>query len=514
MEAVTSREMAALELNSEYLGVSTIQLMENAGGAVAREVAKRFNSGDRVVVVAGTGGKGGDGMVAARHLAGGGFKVSLILVGKPSEIRREAVRRNWEVLELMRDSLSITVASDSSEMPEISGEVVVDALLGTGAMGPLKPPVSRGVTAINSAAGFKVAIDLPTGVDPDTGELLGEAVKADLTVTLHRPKIGLLRAKTLAGEVVVAPIGIPPEADNYVGPGDVYLAIKPRMPDTHKGDYGRVLVVGGSRDFHGAPTLAAMAAFRTGVDLVYVATPEAVAHAVAAASPALIVIKLEGDFLSTKNIRNIERWIDRATAVVIGPGLGLEAETREAVKEAVEAVEARGLPLLLDADGLKAFSEFKRPLSCPLVLTPHAGEYETLTKERVPKTHDDRVRHVSGTAMALHAVVLLKGPVDIVSDGRRVKVNRFVHNPGMTVGGTGDVLSGIVGALLSQGLEPFRAAAAGIFINGAAGDFAFRDKGYHILPTDLLEWIPRVMDYPMDHTSVRRIEGSLGSVKA
>jgi len=160
---------------------------------------------------------------------------------------------------------------------------------------------------------------------------------------------------------------------------------------------------------------------------------------------------------------------------------------------------------LLDADGLKAFSEFKRPLRCPLVATPHAGEYAILTGQRLSGSLEDRVKHVSETAKALKCVVVVKGAVDIVSDGARVKLNRFVHNPGMTVGGTGDVLSGVIGALLSQGFEAFRAAAAGVFINGAAGDFALKEKGYHLLPTDLLDWIPNVMNDPMAHTSVRHL---------
>jgi len=381
----------------------------------------------------------------------------------------------------------------------------VDALLGTGFRGELQPPISQAVAAINAASGFRVAIDLPTGVDPDTGSVLSKAVKANLTVTFHRPKTGLSKASELTGEVVVAPIGVPPEAENLLGPGDVLLATKQRPRETHKGDYGRILVIGGSEQYHGAPTLAAMAAMRTGIDLAYVAVPETIAHDVAAVSPALIVVKLEGSNLSVKNMDQLKPWLSRCTAVVLGPGLGLLPETAEAVKGIVEVVEGRGLPLLLDADGLKAFSSFKRPLKCPLVLTPHAGEYEILTGEKLPGTLTEKVRHVEGTARALRAVLLVKGAVDIVSDGSRTKLNRFAHNPGMTVGGTGDVLSGIVGALLSQGFDAFRAAAAGTFINGAAGDFAYRERGYHLLPDDLFDWIPKVMNSPMDHVSVRHL---------
>ena len=495
--------MRAIDLNAQYLGVSDTQLMENAGAAIACEIAKRSKKKAKIIILAGTGGNGGDGMVAARHLAGKGFHVELILLGDPASISRGDVRRNWETLSLMPDSVQVTVVRDSALIPAIRGDVMIDALLGTGARGALRSPILEGVKAMNKASGFKVAVDAPTGVDSDTGEIQGEAFKADLTVTFHRPKKGLKQAPQLVGELIVAGIGVPPEAEKHVGPGDVYLATKPRLSETHKGDYGRVLVIGGSEDFHGAPTLAAMGAMRTGVDLVYVAVPEVVAREVASLSPALIVLKLKGNYLSPENVEVLKKWVARASAVVLGPGLGLERETHEAVRSIIDDVEGRGVPLLLDADGLKAFSDFKRPLRCPLVVTPHAGEYAILTGRKLTGSVEDRVKQISETAKALNCVVVVKGAVDIVSDGARVKLNRFAHNPGMTVGGTGDVLSGVIGALLSQGFEPFRAAAAGVFINGAAGDFALKEKGHHLLPTDLIEWIPKTMNDPMSHSSVR-----------
>ncbi|MEM3193961.1 MAG: NAD(P)H-hydrate dehydratase, partial [Candidatus Bathyarchaeia archaeon] len=189
--------------------------------------------------------------------------------------------------------------------------------------------------------------------------------------------------------------------------------------------------------------------------------------------------------------------------VAIGPGLGLHRETVEAVGEIIRLAEERKLPILLDADGLKAFSGFKRRLESPAVLTPHPGEYAILTGEKLPDSLDERVEHVKRTAEKLNAIILLKSNIDIISDGLRIKLN-FTGNPGMTVGGTGDVLSGIVAALLSQGIDPFEAAVAGAFINGAAGDFVRAEKGYHMVATDLIEWIPKIMDNPMSHAKLRR----------
>ena len=220
-------------------------------------------------------------------------------------------------------------------------------------------------------------------------------------------------------------------------------------------------------------------------------------------TPDLITIKLEGKHLNNSNLKTLQTYIDSCNATVLGPGLGLHPETKEAVEAIVEAVENSGKPLLLDADGLKAFAEFKKKLDLPLVLTPHAGEYAILTGKKVPEGLTEKLREVEKTAAGLNATILLKGAVDIVSDGKRVKLN-FTGNPGMTVGGTGDVLSGIVGALLAQNVESFESAVAGAFVNGAAGDFVFEEKGAHMVASDLLQWIPKVLNDPMSHARVRR----------
>jgi len=504
-KTVSSSEMKALELNAEYLGISRLQLMENAGCAVAREVLARFKPKDtKIVVYAGLGGNGGDGFVAARHLVGSGFKIYLILAGKPNEIMDESAKKNWEYIQLSKSSINTHVAYDSSTIPKIESKVAIDALLGTGAKGELRPPVLQLVRTINQFSKFRVAVDLPTGLDADTGEVSGEAVKADLTVTFHRAKPSLLKARRYVGELVVADIGIPPEADLYAGPGDVYLVTKPREPEAHKGDFGRLLVIGGSETFYGAPALAALAALRTGVDLAYVAAPRSTAQAIASMSPNLITIKLDGDHLNPRNVSSIKEFFTKATAIVLGPGSGLHRDTVETVRLLIQVIERSGLPLLLDADALKSFAGFKRKVRVPFVLTPHAGEYKILTGEAPPKELDYRVEHVRKNAAKLGATILLKGHVDVISDGVTIKLN-YTGNPGMTVGGTGDTLCGVVGTFLAQGFSPLRAAVAGAFINGAAGDFAQEERGYHLVPTDIIDWIPKVMDNPMSHKRMRKL---------
>ena len=501
--AITSREMRALEINSEYFGISLLQLMENAGRNVAAEVESRFPKGQRVAIFCGLGGNGGDGFVAARHLLNLGFKVKVVLAGRGRDIAHEAALKNFSALKFLGESLPIHEVTDSSVIPKVEAEIIIDALLGTGTKGKLKPPILQLVEHINSLSGFKIAIDVPTGVDSDTGEVLGHALKANVTLTFHAQKTGLDGAKKYVGELIVKDIGLPKELERYVGPGDVLIVTKKRAGSSHKGDFGRLLAIGGSEVFSGAPTLVSLAALRTGSDIVYLAAPAKTAQAISSIAPDLITIKLDGNHLHAGNVAALKLYIDAVDSVVLGPGLGLHPDTKEFVKACVNAVEAAGKPFLLDADGLRAFAEFKRPLKVPFVLTPHAGEYAILTGRRLPENFDERVADVQKTAAELNAVILLKGQVDVVCSNKRVKLN-FTGNPGMTVGGTGDVLSGVVGALLAQKVDVFEAAVAGAFVNGAAGDFVASEVGYHMVASDLLDWIPQVFDDPMSHMKVRK----------
>lgn len=502
--SISSKEMRAIEANSEYFGISRRQLMENAGSQVASQLASRFSqSKTRIAIFCGLGGNGGDGFVAARHLLSQGFQVEIVLAGKLSDIRDEETQMNSTALQFLTDHVQIHEVTDSSLVPDVKADVVVDALLGTGLKDIPRSPVSQLIGKINAMRAFRIAVDTPSGVNSDTGEVLGEAVKADLTITFHRMKTGLDKAGKYNGKLVVAPIGVPEQLERFVGPGDVQKITKPRSPTAHKGDFGRVLVIGGSEVFSGAPALVACAAYRAGADLAYIAAPAETAHDISSMSADLITIKLEGDHLSPRNIGALAPYLDKSTAVAIGPGLGLHKETKAFVKEILERVERQKIPLLLDADALKALAEFKHKMKSPAILTPHEGEYKILAGHKPPDDLEKKALDVKKTADELGAVILLKGHTDTISDGRRCKFN-LTGNPGMTVGGTGDVLSGIVVALLAQRVDPFEAAVAGAFINGAAGDFVASAKGFHIVATDLLEWIPKVMDDPMSHAKVRR----------
>ena len=503
--SISSREMRALETNAEYFGISRLQLMENAGSRIADQIASRFKPAKtRIAVFCGLGGNGGDGFVAARHLLSQGFQIEVVLAGKPTDITSQESRTNFNALQCLAGKINIHETADSSLIPDVKADVIVDALIGIGLKGAPRPPTSQLIVRINTMKGFKVAVDVPSGINSDTGEAFGEIIKADLTITFHKPKQGLEKASEYVGELVVTGIGLPEELEDFAGPGDVEKVTKQRCPTAHKGDSGRVLVIGGSAIFSGAPALVALAAYRAGVDLAYVAAPTVTAQAISSMSADLITVKLDGDHLNPRNIGTLAPYLEKSTAVAIGPGLGLHKDTKDAVRQVMKLIEERKIPLLLDADALKAFAEFKHKLKTPTVLTPHHGEYRILTGHELTDDLEKQAAEVKKTAEELGAVILLKGHTDVISDGEGCRLN-FTGNPGMTVGGTGDVLSGIVAAFMAQGVDPFDAAVAGAFVNGAAGDFVALTRGFHMVATDLLEWIPRVIDDPMSHAEVRKL---------
>ncbi len=492
-EFLKAKEIQATEFNANYLGVSNLLLMESAGSAVADAVAAKVKPGSRVLVACGLGGNGGDGFVAARHLAGRGYRVKAILVGNPNSIRSEETHHNFEVAQLMTGSLEVEVIEDTSQVVPVEADVVVDALIGYTYRGGLKPVTKMMINAINASAAYTVAVDTPTGLVVDTGETPEECVEADVTVTFHKPKIGFRKKPKQLGKLIVAKLGLPVEAELFTGPGDVFLVHRRREAESHKGMFGRLLVVGGSETYHGAPALASMGAHAIGMDLVYTAVPESAADGVSVISPSMIVVKLEGERLAPKNLRQLEPFLDKVDAVALGPGIGLHEDTKKAAIQLIKETESRKLPMVIDADALKAFGEKRRKLKVPAVFTPHSREFEILTDRKAEGDWRAKGVIVEEEAKRLGAVILLKGAVDVISDGFHTRYN-WTGNPGMTVGGTGDVLTGITAGYIAQGAEPMQAACAGAFINGASGDAVYSEKGYHILPEDVVQFIPYVVE--------------------
>jgi NAD(P)H-hydrate epimerase len=492
-DQLSSEEMRAVEMNSEYLGVSRFQLMESAGIAVSETIKDRFDKKSRVTIACGLGGNGGDGFVAARHLAGLGFKVKVFILGNSQNIRSNEALMNWKALKNMNSSVDILEIHDSTEISSFTSDVIVDALIGTGLKKTLKSPYKEMVKAMNAAQGFKIAIDIPSGIDANTGKLYGDAFNADMTLTFHKAKVGFTNSTHNIGRLEIKPIGIPPEAELYAGPGDIALAAKRRYPDSRKGDFGRVLVVGGSKIYSGAPALAALAAYSIGVDIVYVAAPETAASIISGFSPSMITIKMKGSVMTKTNLKEISKLLERVDVVAMGPGLGVHPKTIEAVNELIEILEMKGLPVIIDADALKAFAQIKRKINTEIVLTPHSGEYEILTGKIPDSELHKRGRMVEKEAKKIGATILLKGRIDVVSNGSTTRYNK-TGNPGMTVGGTGDVLTGLVAGFSAMGASSFQASISGAFLNGLSGDMVYKEKGYHLSPLNIVEKIPFAME--------------------
>lgn len=472
MQPIPAEEVKVLDINSSYLGVRTITLMENAGMAVARHVASNFRPGSRVAVVCGKGNNGGDGFVAARHLAET-MAVDVVLAEPESEITSTIARGN---LERVRNLVKPAAAFDPRQY-----DVIVDALLGVGLEGRPREPYAGLIRKLNESRRRVVSVDVPSGWPSDM------LVRPEITVTLHAPKCGMTPKNS--GRIVVADIGIPEDAERYCGPGD-FVLLPRRKKDAHKGDAGRVLVIGGG-PYTGAPAFAGMAAMRSGVDLVFVSTPEPAATPVSIYSPNLIVRPLAGEVLSEEHVETLIGQMRHCDVVAIGPGLGGADETLAAVRQIVKRC---GKPMVIDADAIAAVGGSPGVLRGKTgVITPHAGEFKKLTGKTLPEDDlDRRAEMVRIAARSTGFTILLKGPVDVISDGTRVKLNR-VHNDAMTVGGTGDVLMGIVSGMIAQKATPFAAARIAAFTNGLAGNLAFEERSYGLLTTDIIEKIPFVL---------------------
>ncbi|WXG46033.1 MAG: NAD(P)H-hydrate dehydratase [Candidatus Atabeyarchaeum deiterrae] len=504
-EDMTSDEVAILDENSEYLGVSKLCLMENAGKEVANLVLDKLHNdvkGKRILLFAGTGNNGGDGFVAARHLAHAGAFVDVVLLGSPKDIRTTEAAQNYAATEKMVFSIKRHVIRDSSELSGVAKlvretNVIIDAILGTGITGKLREPTTSAITLINSSSALKVAVDIPSGINPDTGEVTDVAVRANATVTFHRTKKGLTACQEYTGELVVRGIGIPVEAELVVGPGDVRHAVKPRQKILHKNDYGRILIVGGSDQYSGAPCFSALAALRTGAGLAIVAAPSSVSNVIRSFSPELIVRDLHGRALTLESVSVVDELLDWATSAVIGPGLGLAENTEKAFTEVLKRIAVKKKPTVIDADGLKLLSKNKSAIKgMNVILTPHLGEFKTLTGSGISST--DELDEVLDTALGetrkLGATVLLKvsNGLAVITDGQKHKVN-FTGNTGMAKGGVGDVLSGIAATFLSWTQSPFEAAAAAAFVCGKAGDIAYSKVADSLTPILIIENIYEAM---------------------
>ena len=330
---ITTEEMMIIDNNSKDLGIPTLLLMENAGKSIVQALIENDLdlNGKKICIFAGLGNNGGDSFVLARQLTYYQPKIHVILLGDPNKIGTEISQVNWNALQELNYSIKCHVIRDSTQLDEIASliseaDIIIDGILGTGIRGKLREPARSAINIINNSNKFICSVDVPSGLNPDTGEISDDAIKANMTITFHKVKIGLNKSSHV-GKLIVKNIGIPPEAEIYVGKGDL-LSFNQRRPSrSHKGDFGRVLVIGGSETFSGAPALVSLAAYRTGSDLVTTVVPERIAPSVRAYSPNLIVQDYLGNNFNESGLKIAKELIDWPNAIAIGPGLGLREET-------------------------------------------------------------------------------------------------------------------------------------------------------------------------------------------
>lgn len=512
MDLVTAEEMRKLERHvMDEIGLPGSILMENAGRSVAQEIIRRFPKPKAAAVLAGSGNNGGDGWVIARHLLFQGWRISAWLVGSEEKMGPDA-RLHYEVFKRFGAVHVFGEGQEDSLRSDLENcEVLVDALLGIGAQGALRPPLSRIVQWVNERRKrpnrpWVVAVDLPTGVHSDTGEIASEAIAADLTVTFQCAKWGhyLRPGAEACGELIVAPIGLPPLG------GDSPLVpmakvnhpalwrdqLKPRKEWAHKGTYGHLLLIGGAQGMLGAIKMAGEAAYRSGCGMVTCAVPQSERQALSAS----VLQELAWGWPGEESFApDSWEWFaqrkKRFSAVAIGPGLGRFPGEEEWLKQLIRQVE---VPLVLDADALNILADHPRCLernsgSRPIIITPHPGEMARLAQTTVAEVEKQRHRIAKEWAEKTRTIVVLKGRYTIIAfpDGRQV-VNP-TGGPALAKAGSGDMLTGIIASFLAQRMPVSSAVLMGVYLHGKLGE-AVQALAHSATASDLIRSIGAVYE--------------------
>jgi ADP-dependent NAD(P)H-hydrate dehydratase / NAD(P)H-hydrate epimerase len=495
---LTPQQAVELDRATVAEGVPASALMERAGRAVARAAVDLMGGsyGRRAVIVIGKGNNGGDGLVAARHLASWGVRVAVRGIEEAEGLKEPAAEHLERLAEV---GLTVRRGGRARLARELArADVAIDAIFGTGFGGLPEGPWADAIEALNAAPPPVVAVDIPSGVNGATGAVEGEAVDADLTVTFGAAKVGALMmpGAERAGTVRVVDIGyvaIPDPRTFLIEPGDVADSLPHRAVDSHKRASGVLLVVAGSRGMAGAPSLIARAAARIGAGLVIVAVPEGILPVVAAASTECVFVPLpqtrDGTIAAGALDAAIE-VLDRAHALAIGPGLTQQEDTAGFVRS---LVAASPVPMIVDADGLNAFAGLAQDIAdrkAEAVLTPHVGEFGRLTGVGARELEADRLTHARALSERTDAVALVKGSRTVIASPAGVVHINPTGSPVLATAGSGDVLTGMIGGLLARGVPPLEAASSAAYLHGVAGLLAGAQAGEGTLAGDLVGAIP------------------------
>jgi NAD(P)H-hydrate epimerase len=502
MKIVTAAEMREIDrLTSERFGVPSLTLMEKAGTAVAEFVISRYSSARRIGVICGKGNNGGDGFVAARKLQQSGKDVRVLLLAERSELRGDAAEMFTRLPAAPVTAPSEELLKAGSARAVFDADVLIDAVLGTGFRPPVSGLYARAIAAMNAGTSPVVAVDIPSGADADVfGEQVGAVAKADALVTFTAPRPAHVFGMLVTGSTVVVPIGSPEEAVisslqlNLITPADIAPLIGPRSAVANKGNFGHVLVLGGSTGKAGAAAMAGIAVLRAGAGLATVATAKSVIATVAGFHPELMTEPLDETDAGSIAIQQgkLDSLVKGKTVLAVGPGISRHPDTSEFVRGVVRKYQTH---IVLDADGLNAFedrtSELKEKASS-LIITPHPGEMARLMGSTIAAVQHDRLNVARTFAREHNLIVVLKGNRTLVAQPNGTVWVNTTGNPGMATGGTGDILTGMVSGLVAQNPDRVgEAVIAAVYLHGLAGDVARETMGEHsLIATDLLTSLP------------------------
>lgn len=508
MKVLTQEEMRTLEKIAidDYQMTSRL-LMENAGRSVFDCIKNLKEDFSKVIILCGLGNNGGDGFVLARQLYNNDVPFELFIIGNPEKIKGDALL-NLKILKKLE--ININSVEDKYKIRSLEkiidkNDLIIDAILGIGIEGPVRESPSEVIEVINSLHNFVIAIDLPSGVNSDLSTIENIAVEADLTVTLGIPKFGniLFPGVKNNGKLVVGDVGISPKIAKYLNTKNFILTeefikdfIPKRVADSHKGTYGKASIIAGSRGLSGAAILTCLAALNSGIGVIELFMPESIDLIISTKVVEIITRPLKDTPKGTidlSSINEVVEGIQKSDVVAIGPGCGNSNELFELIKQVLNNSSS---PVVIDADGLNALSkniEILKESKSEVVLTPHLGEMSRLIGKSIEEINEDKINIVKEFTKEYNVILVLKSArtmIGLPTGEIYINVN---GNSGMSTGGSGDILTGIITSLIAQGVEPEKAALLGVFIHGYSGDIAAEEKGeYGMLAEDIVKSIGRV----------------------
>lgn len=507
MKIVTANEMKEIDrIAIDRYGIPGLVLMERAGLSVASKIREFYSLG-KIVVLCGGGNNGGDGIVTARNLHNWGYRVKILMFTKKEHLSHDC-KTQLKIAEKMNISIEFR---ESLYKEDIHGGVIVDAIFGTGLSKPVTEKLAKVFSFLNGSDSPVVSIDIPSGISADTGEIFGEAIKADYTITFGMPKRGhyLYPGAEYTGRLFIEDIGFPATlltSDkirvNIIDRETASELIPPRPLHSHKGDYGHVLVLAGSIGKTGAAIMCTKAAMRSGAGLVTIAVPNSLMDVFQSKVTEEMTLPLPDSgtgMLSKKALESILAFIPNVDVIAVGPGIGVSEDTEKIVHE---LIQNSTVPLIIDADGINSLCKNKKAepyhilkrAKAPVVLTPHPGEMARLiqrSEELKNKIEKDKINTAISFSKKSGAYLVFKGMPTIIAEPEGRAFVNTTGNPGMATAGTGDILTGIIAALTGQGLSPLDASILGVYLHGLSGDIAAKQTGEHsLVATDIIDFLP------------------------